>query len=77
MILKKYEDLPYMEKRVLQLRALSIDDIAKTSFLRVINDSDLKVMLGKQYNNYTLTQILDSLVKQSVLQLNYPDTILS
>ena len=69
-ILKKYEDLPYIEKRVLQLRALSRDDIAKTSFLGVINDSDLKVMLGKQYNNYTLTPILDSLVNQSVLQLN-------
>ena len=68
--LKKYEDLPYIEKRVLQLRALSRDNIAKTSFLGVINDSDLKVMLGKQYNNYTLTPIFDSLTSKNLLQLN-------
>ncbi len=42
-ILKKYEDLPYIEKRVLQLRVLSRDDIAKTSFLGVTNACKIRL----------------------------------
>ena len=47
--LKQYRDLPYLEKRVLQLKALSRVNLSKTDFLRVLNDSDLKNFLGKIY----------------------------
>lgn len=68
--LKKYQELPYVEKRVLQLLAFSRANIHKTSFLGVINNSDLKVALGKQYTHNTLAPILDSLINQNLLEQN-------
>ena len=59
--LKQYHALPYLEKRVLQLRALSRVGLSKTDFLRVLNDSDLKTFLGKQFNNNILTPIFQDL----------------
>jgi len=69
-VLKKYQELPYIEKRILQLLALSRANIAKTNFLGVLNDSDLKVSLGKQYTNNTLAPKFNSLTNQNLLQQN-------
>ena len=66
--LKQYRDLPYLEKRVLQLKALSRVNLSKTDFLRVLNDSDLKTFLGKQFNNNILTPIFQNLSDKSLLQ---------
>ena len=68
--LKQYHELPYLEKRVLQLRALSRVGLSKTDFLRVLNDSDLKTFLGKQFNNNILTPIFQNLINKNLLQLN-------
>ncbi len=66
-ILKQYRDLPYLEKRVLQLKALSSVNLSKTDFLRVLNDSDLKTFLGKQFNNNILTPIFQNLSNKNLL----------
>jgi hypothetical protein len=67
--LKQYHELPYLEKRVLQLKALSRANLSKTDFLRVLNDSDLKTFLGKQFNNNILTPIFQNLTNKKPLQL--------
>ncbi len=66
--LKQYHNLPYLEKRVLQLKALSRANLSKTDFLRVLNNSDLKNFLGKQFNNNTLTPIFQNLCDKKLLQ---------
>lgn len=68
--LKQYHALPYLEKRVLQFKALSRINLSKTDFLKVLNDSDLKTFLGKQFNNNILTPIFQSLSDKNLLQPN-------
>jgi SNF2 family DNA or RNA helicase len=68
--LKQYHELPYLEKRVLQLKALSRANLSKTDFLRVLNDSDLKTFLGKQFNNNILTPIFQNLTNKKLLHSN-------
>ena len=68
--LKQYNGLPYLEKRVLQFKALTKTNLSKTDFLRVLNDSDLKNFLGKQFNHNILTPIFQNLSNKSLLQPN-------
>ena len=68
--LKQYNGLPYLEKRVLQFKALTKTNLSKTDFLRVLNDSDLKTFLGKQFNHNTLTPIFQNLSNKKLLQPN-------
>lgn len=68
--LKQYNGLPYLEKRVLQFKALTKTSLSKTDFLRVLNDSDLKTFLGKQFNHNILTPIFQNLSNKSLLQPN-------
>ena len=68
--LKQYNGLPYLEKRVLQFKALTKTNLSKTDFLRVLNDSDLKNFLGKQFNHNILTPIFQSFSNKNLLQPN-------
>ena len=68
--LKQYNGLPYLEKRVLQFKALTKTNLSKTDFLRVLNDSDLKTFLGKQFNHNILTPIFQNLSNKKLLQPN-------
>ena len=69
-LIEQYNELPYIEKRILQLNVFARPNITRTDFLKIINQSDLKVSLGKQYTNIAITPIIDSLNSKKLLHQN-------
>jgi hypothetical protein len=59
--------LPKIENKILQLKAICDINISKTALLKVINSSNIKLLLKKNMQNPLLNDILESAVNKKIL----------
>jgi SNF2 family DNA or RNA helicase len=69
-IFKKYQNLPYLEKRLVQLRSLVAGNIPRTYFMHILNRTDLKEHLGKSFSNTYMASICQELINAKILNHN-------
>ena len=65
-----YNELDYEEKRVLQLKSFSSNELARTYFVALMNASDLKKVKGKAYKIIDLDKLVHTLQSKRLLDKN-------
>jgi SNF2 family DNA or RNA helicase len=69
-IFSKYQNLPYLEKRIVQLRSLTAINMPRTYFMHILNKTDLKEHLGKSFSNTYMAAIFQELINIKILEHN-------
>ena len=67
-LIKNYQSLDYVHKRMLQIMALSKHSVSRTDFLKISNYSyDLVAALGKNLSPQKLNEVIDALFEKKLL----------
>lgn len=69
-IFSRYQNLPYLEKRIVQLRSLIAINIPRTYFMHILNQTDLKEYLGKSFSNTYMSAIFQEFINIKILEHN-------
>jgi SNF2 family DNA or RNA helicase len=69
-IFSRYQNLPYLEKRIVQLRSLIAINIPRTYFMHILNKTDLKEYLGKSFSNTYIAATFQELINIKILEHN-------
>jgi SNF2 family DNA or RNA helicase len=69
-IFSRYQNLPYLEKRIVQLRSLIAINVPRTYFMHILNQTDLKEYLGKSFSNTYMSTIFQEFINIKILEHN-------